>query len=159
MSGGLIDGALSAIETDLQGEPTPTPSADESAPAPTAEPIPTEEPTPEPTGAPSPTPDEEPEETEKSEENSDHKTDDQQETYNTPAPSSQGSQTVIVASDYTPEDYTEQIALMQETLETLVLQNEEQNTRLYYAELTNTFFVVFILGVILADIFWKRILR
>ncbi|MBD5522485.1 MAG: hypothetical protein HDR03_14890 [Lachnospiraceae bacterium] len=159
MSGGLIDGALSAIDTDLQCEPTPAPSAGESTPTPTAEPTPTEEPTPEPTGAPSPTPDKESKEEENSEENSEHETDDQQETHNTPAPSSQGSQTVIVASDYTPESYTEQIALMQETLETLIMQNDEQSTRLFYAEVANGFFLAFILGVILADIFWKRILR
>ncbi|MBD5532839.1 MAG: hypothetical protein HDQ98_11710 [Lachnospiraceae bacterium] len=148
MSGGLIDGALSAIETDLQGEPTPTPSADESTPTPTAEPTPTEEPTPEPTGAPSPAPDEEPEETEKSEE-----------IHNTPAPSLQGTQTVVVSSDYMPEDYTEQIALMQETLETLVLQNEEQATRLYHAELVNAFLLTIILAVLLPELFWRRILR
>lgn len=159
MSSGLIDGALSAIETDLQGEPTPMPSADESAPTPTSEPTPTEEPTPEPTGAPSPTPDGEPEEAGESEDNNDHETDDQQEFHNIPAPSSQGSQAVVFASDYVPEDYTEQIALMQETLETIIEQNEEQNTRLYHAELVNGFFLAFILGVILADIFWKRILR
>lgn len=171
MSGGLVDGALSAIDTDLQGEPTPTPSAGESAPTPTAEPTPaeeptpteepapTEEPTPEPTDVPSPTPDGEPEEEDRSEGDGDHGTDVQQETHNTPAPSSQGAQTVIVASDYTPEDYTDQIALMQETLETLVSQNGEQAARLYHAELVNGFFLAFILGVILADIFWKRILR
>lgn len=161
MSGGIADGALSAVIP--QGEPTPALSADESAPTPTPEPA--GEPSPEPTGEAPSVPDKDDEtgegqdgvENDKSD-HADASADNGTEHNSQPVPDNTG-QPAPVPESTDAADYTAQLSLMQETLDMIIQQNEEHNTRLYYAGIACSFFLALILGVLLSGLFWRRILR
>lgn len=149
MSGGMLDGALSVAQP--QGEPTPDETADESAPTPTPE-TEKESEHEEETELEEETEHEEDNSEESSEEDTvDTDADDEAEHYTPPAQN--GQEAPPVATDK-PVDYGDY-----DNLESIMIQNAELTAQLLDTERTNGVLLAILLAAVLADIFWKRILR